>query len=379
MARIFLSPPETGTAERDLIMEALDSNWVAPLGPHVDAFEREMAAYAGVRSGAALTSGTAALHLALRLVGVGPSDTVIVPSLTFIASAAPVCYLGASPVFIDSRPDTWVIDADMLDDFLGAEARRGARKPAAVVSVDLYGQCADYDSLDTVTSRYEIPLIEDAAEALGSTYRSRPAGAFGRAAVFSFNGNKIITSSGGGMLVSNDEDMISKARWLASQARDPAPHYEHSELGYNYRMSNLLAALGRAQLRDLGRRVQRRREINSLYQASLAHLRGVSFMPAAGYGEPNRWLTVLTVDPSLTDVTPENIRLALENVEIEARPVWKPLHMQPVFGGMRAIHGEVAEELFGRGLCLPSGSSLKDGDVERVVRTVGGVFDRVRV
>jgi dTDP-4-amino-4,6-dideoxygalactose transaminase len=372
MTRIYLSPPEVGPEERKMLLAAFDSNWIAPTGPDLDAFEREFAERVEVEHAVGLSSGTAALHLGLMLSGVGPGDDVLVPSFTFVATAAAVTYLGANPVFVDCSPSTWTVDPALVAEELADRARHG-RLPAAVVSVDLYGQSADYDALVPLCHEYEIPLIEDAAEALGATYRGRPAGSFGRAAVFSFNGNKIITTSGGGMLVADSGDLIDRARHLANQARDPFPHYEHSVIGYNYRLSNLLAALGRAQLRGLESRIERRHAINGAYRSALGDLPGIRFMPIADYGEPNWWLTCITVDPEQFGADGEQIRLALEAVDIEARPTWKPLHLQPVFKGAPTVGGSICAGIFERGLCLPSGSALSEGDLGRVVETIRGV------
>jgi dTDP-4-amino-4,6-dideoxygalactose transaminase len=369
VSRIYLSPPEMGEEERRMLLEAFDSNWIAPLGPDVDAFEHEFAERIGVGHAVALSSGTAALHLALLLVGVGPDDEVLVPSFTFVATANAVRYLGARPVFVDCSASTWNIDPELVACELDDRARQG-RLPRALVTVDLYGQAADYDALLPLCERYEIPLVEDAAEALGGTYRGKPAGSFGAAGVFSFNGNKIITTSGGGMLVSASAELAEKARHLATQARDPFPHYEHSTLGFNYRLSNLLAALGRAQLRGLESRITRRRRINRSYREALADLPGVTFMPFAVYGEPNYWLTCLTVDPDRFGVDREVIRLALERADIESRPTWKPLHLQPVFAEALTVGGSVSAGIFDRGLCLPSGSTLSDLDLERIIDIV---------
>ena len=292
--RIYLSPPHMGPAERELLLDAFDSNWIAPLGPHVDAFEREFCETVGVPHAAALSSGTAALHLALLMLGVGPGDEVLVSTFTFAATANAVTYLGAKPVFIDSDRETWNMDPGLLEEELAGCARRG-KLPKAVIAVDLYGQCADYDRILAACGRYGVPLVEDAAEALGATYKGKPAGSFGAAAAFSFNGNKIITTSGGGMLVSRDAGLVERARYLSQQARDPAPHYQHSTIGYNYRMSNLLAAVGRGQLKVLEDRVSRKREIFRYYKSTLGGVPGLSFMPEAGYGCSNRWLTCMLV------------------------------------------------------------------------------------
>jgi dTDP-4-amino-4,6-dideoxygalactose transaminase len=372
--RIYLSPPHVGDAERARLLAALDSGWVAPLGPDVDAFEQEVAAASGRRCGAAMNSGTAALHLALRLLGVGLGDEVLMPSLTFVATANAAVYVGARPVFLDVSPETWTIDPGLVTEELSVRAARGAL-PAAVVAVDLYGQCADYDELTAACAEYEVPLVVDAAESLGATYRGRPAGSAGVMAVFSFNGNKIITTSGGGMLVGDDEAAILRARGLASQARLPVAHYEHVELGYNYRLSNLLAALGRAQLESLPDRLARRRGINAEYRQQLDKLPGLDFMPVAEYGEPSHWLTVLQLDPAVARSSPEAVRLLLERSDVEARPTWKPLHMQPMFAGATNGSLPVSERIFARGLCLPSGSSLTDGELHRVLTLVRSAVD----
>ncbi len=321
-----------------MLLDAFDSNWIAPVGPDVDAFEREMADRIGVGHAVALASGTAALHLALLLAGVGPGDDVLVPSFTFVASANAVLYLGARPVFVDCSPSTWNMDPDLVAEELSGRARRG-RLPKAVVTVDLYGQSADYDRLESLCDSYELALVEDAAEALGATYRGRPTGSFGCAGVLSFNGNKIITTSGGGMLVTRSTELAARARYLATQARDPTPHYEHTAVGFNYRLSNLLAALGRAQLRGLDGHVARRRRINERYRRALAGLPGIDFMPVADYGTPNYWLTCITVDADQFGTDREAIRLALEELDIESRPTWKPLHLQPVFAGAPVVGG----------------------------------------
>jgi pyridoxal phosphate-dependent aminotransferase EpsN len=369
VSRLYLSPPHLGGEELELLRDAVESNWLAPLGPHVDAFERELAAAVGVPHAAALSSGTAALHLALQLAGVGPGDEVLCPTLTFVASVSPVRQLGAEPVFLDVDAATWTLSPALLEEELAARSRQG-RAPKAVVAVDLYGQCADYDPIAAACERHGVALVEDAAEALGATYRGRPAGGFGRCGVFSFNGNKIITTSGGGMLVSADPELVARARFLATQARDPAPHYEHSVLGYNFRLSNLLAAVGRAQLRVLGERVAARRRNFELYREALGDLPGVGFMPEAPYGRATRWLTCVVLDPEELGATREDVRLALEAEDIEARPIWKPMHLQPVFAGADVRGGEVAARIFERGLCLPSGSSLTEGDLGRVVEVV---------
>ncbi len=369
MTRIYLSPPHMDGAEFELLRDAFDSNWIAPLGPHVDAFEKEFAAVVGVPYAAALSSGTAGLHLALLLLGVGKDDQVFCSDLTFAATAFAITYVGAEPVFIDCDRESWNMDPDLLVEALEAADRRG-RPPKAVIVVDLYGQSADWDPILEACARFDVPVIEDAAEALGATYKGRAVGGFGRFGVFSFNGNKIITTSGGGMLVSDDGEAITRARFLASQARDPAPHYEHSVVGYNYRMSNLLAALGRGQLRVLTDRVEARRRVFGWYEELLGDAPGISFMPEAPFGRATRWLTCLTIDPGVFGCGREDVRRALADEDIEARPVWKPMHLQPVFEECRVWNGGVGSELFERGLCLPSGSALSRDDVERISAVV---------
>ena len=384
--RIYLSPPHMSGLEQDFVRETFESNWIAPLGPQVDAFEREFAEAVEAPYALALSSGTAALHLALILAGVRADDEVLVSTLTFSASANPVVYLGARPVFIDSERESWNLDPALVCETIERKARQG-KPPKAVIPVHLYGQSADLDPILEVCVRYEIPVIEDAAEALGATYWKSAArlenshsgltrtshskvgqspGTLGWAGVFSFNGNKIITTSGGGMLVSADKALIEHARKLSTQARDPAPHYEHSEIGYNYRMSNVLAAIGRGQLRVLEERVRRKREIFETYHHLLGDLFGIAFMPEAPWGRCNRWLTVITVDPARFGATREDIRLALEAENIESRPLWKPMHIQPVFRGCEVVGGTVAEALFRDGLCLPSGTAMSEGDIQRV-------------
>lgn len=374
--RIYLSPPHLGHAEEELVHEAFTSNWIAPLGPHVEAFQHEFCEAVGARHALALNSGTAALHLALQLAGVGQGDEVLVSTLTFVASANPVCYLRARPSFIDSESGSWNMDPGLLADTLRQRARAG-RLPRAVVVVHLYGQSADLAPMLESCAQYGVPLIEDAAEALGASYRGRSPGVLGRAGVFSFNGNKIITTSGGGMLVSDDEKLIAHARKLASQARDSAPHYQHSEIGYNYRLSNVCAAIGRGQLRVLPDRVAARRRVFQLYQAALGGLPGLSFMPEAAWGQHSRWLTVLTIDPERFGTDRETVRLMLEAANIEARPVWKPMHVQPIFAGADVVGGRVAERLFEQGLCLPSGSSLTDQQVNRVITEIQRLHEAV--
>lgn len=372
-ARVYLSAPHMSGMEEQFVAEAFATNWIAPVGPHVNTFEAEFAELVGVPHAAALSSGTAALHLALLLAGVGSGDEVLVSTLTFSASVNPIVYLGAKPVFIDSELRSWNMDPDLLSTTVERKVRQG-KPPKAVVLVHLYGQSADVAPIQAICERYGIALIEDAAEALGSAYHGRMPGTFGDAGIYSFNGNKIITTSGGGMLVSHDETLINHARKLATQARDDAPYYQHSEIGYNYRLSNVLAGIGRAQLRVLEERVAARRQNFCTYQARLGTLPGIAFMPEAPWGRHTRWLTCITVDPMAFGTTNEAIRLALQAENIEARPVWKPMHRQPVFAGLETIERGVADQLFQTGLCLPSGSGLTRQDLERVITAIHKVY-----
>jgi pyridoxal phosphate-dependent aminotransferase EpsN len=355
--------------EHAFVADAFASNWVAPLGPHVTAFEQEMVCKLGAGYATALSSGTAALHLGLILLGVGAGDIVLCSTLTFAASANPIRYLGATPVFIDSEESSWNLSPALLEEALFTLSREGTPAKALIV-VDLYGQCADFQPILELCHKYGVAVIEDAAEALGASYRNRAAGTFGALSVLSFNGNKIITTSGGGMLLSPTEQLAQRALFLATQARDPAPHYQHSEVGYNYRMSNVLAAIGRGQLAVLEQRVAARRRNFDFYQRELGGRPGFDFMPEAEYGVSNRWLTVLTVNPTLAGVDREQIRVHLQQLGIESRPVWKPMHQQPVFQGCRLFGGTVADLLFATGLCLPSGSAMTDEDRERVLRGI---------
>ena len=366
---ILLSTPHMGEQELEFVKEAFETNWIAPVGPHVDAFEPEFCQVIGVRHAAAVSSGTAALHLALRLIGVEAGDEVFCSTLTFIATASPITYLGAMPVFIDSDRTSWNMNPDLLREALEQRAKIG-KLPKALVLVHLYGQSADIDPILEVCNTFEVPLVEDAAESLGATYKGRSPGSFGKVSIFSFNGNKIITTSGGGMLVSDDPDLVSKARFLATQARDPAPHYQHSEIGYNYRLSNVLAGIGRGQLRVLEQRVQARRRNFEVYQQALGKLPGIEFMPEASFGRATRWLSCITINPAEFGANREQVRSSLAEQQIEARPVWKPLHLQPVFAGCESIGGAVSEDLFKYGLCLPSGSNLTNEDLEQVILAI---------
>lgn len=351
--------------ELQLVEKVFESNWIAPVGPDLENFEREFCEIVGADFAVALCSGTAALHLSLLLLGVGLGDEVLCPSFTFSATANAVAYVGARPVFVDCDAETWTANPTLVEEALHQRAKVG-KQPKALILVHLYGQSADIDPIRSMCIRHGVELIEDAAESLGALYKGCSTGVFGRLGVFSFNGNKIITTSGGGMLVSKEKGLIENALFLATQARDPAPHYEHSQVGYNYRLSNVLAAIGRGQLRVLAERVERKREIFEFYRRSLAELPGIEFMPEASYGRCTRWLTCITVDPERFGADREKIRLALEGENIESRPVWKPMHLQPVFTGAEVFGGTVCEKIFARGLCLPSGTNLAESELERI-------------
>lgn len=371
--RIYLSPPHMSGLEEEYIREAFASNWIAPLGPHVEAFEREMAEYAGTKGALALCSGTAAIHLALRLVGVKEGDIVFCSALTFVASVNPVLYQGAVPVFIDSEPESWNMSPSALRQAFSAAVKK-SKLPKAVIVVNLYGQSADLDRLLEICNSYGVPVIEDAAESLGAAYKGRQSGTLGKFGVYSFNGNKIITTSGGGMLVSDDLAAMEKARFWATQARDPAVHYQHSEVGYNYRLSNLLAGVGRAQLKVLEERIQARRRVYDTYQESFKGLEGIALMPEPPWSRSTRWLTVMTVEPNLCPVTAERIIDALGRENIEARPVWKPMHLQPLFKNCSYFpHSDresIADLLFRTGVCLPSGSNLSVSEQQSIINII---------
>ncbi|RJE91155.1 pyridoxal phosphate-dependent aminotransferase [Paenibacillus sp. 1011MAR3C5] len=380
-ARIYLSPPHMSGQEQAFIGEAFMNNWIAPLGPHINAFESEISGYVGSGGAAAVSSGTAAIHLALRLLGVGEGDRVCCPSFTFIASANPIRYLGAEPVFIDSEPESWNMSPAALERALALGARFG-QLPKAVIVVHLYGGMANMNAIMSICERYGVPIVEDAAESLGSTYEGRQSGTFGRFGIFSFNGNKIITTSGGGMLVSDDILALEKARFLATQARDEAPHYQHSQMGYNYRMSNVLAGIGRAQLGVLNDRVEARRNVYHIYEEALKPWEEIRFMPELPGTRSNRWLTALTIDSPHAEYIIQQIMAAMIRANIEVRPLWKPLHMQPLFSNSAfyshsAAGTAVCEDLFLRGLCLPSGSSLALEDQGRVIDVVEDVMHQL--
>jgi dTDP-4-amino-4,6-dideoxygalactose transaminase len=373
---ILLSTPHMGDAEMTYVEEAFRTNWIAPLGPNVDAFERAIAAIAGVDHAAAVSSGTAALHLALVLLGVGPRDTVFCSSFTFAASANPIVYQGATPVFIDCEAQSWNMCPRALERAL-AQAKAAGALPKAVMVVNLYGQSADMDPIMALCDAYGVPIVEDAAESLGATYKGKPSGSFGKLSAFSFNGNKIITTSGGGMLVSNDEDLIKRARFLSTQARDPAPHYEHSVIGYNYRMSNILAGVGRGQLQVLGERVAARRAVFQAYADGLQGLAGIDWMPEPDWSFSTRWLSTGTIDPVAAGMTSPDLVRRLAGELIEARPVWKPMHRQPVFAGCHYVTADnesVSDRLFDNGICLPSGSNMAPQEVARIIDTLRGLL-----
>lgn len=376
--RIWLSPPHMGGEELALVQEAFASNWIAPLGPQVDAFEAELAAAVGVGHAAALSSGTAAIHLGLELLGVRSGDVVFCSAFTFVGSCNPILYMGAEPVFIDSEPQSWNMSANALERALHKSQRAG-RLPRAVIVVNLYGQSADMDALSALCEAYGVPVLEDAAESLGATYtdktgKVRASGSLGRLGVFSFNGNKIITTSGGGALVSDDPDLIRNARKLATQARDPARHYEHSRTGYNYRLSNVLAAIGRGQLKVLADRVVQRRAVFARYREALADVEGISWMPEPAYSRSNRWLSALVIYGPDGQTRRDTVLATLEANNIEARPLWKPMQLQPLYSGAafepHAPGQDVSAELFARGMCLPSGTAMTPADQARVVELV---------
>lgn len=373
-ARVYLSVPHIDGNEARYVQDAFASNWMSSVGPNIDLFEMAFARRIG-RPAVALTSGTAAIHLGLRLLGVGPGDDVIVSDFTFVASVNPIRYLGGNPVFVDSDPDTWMMSPALLAEALRDRARRG-RRVRAVVVVHLYGQSADMDPILDACRRHEVPVLEDAAEALGTTYKGRPTGSMGAVAAFSFNGNKIITTTGGGMLVAQRRDMVDRARFWSTQARDEGIAYHHTEMGYNYRMSNVLAGIGRGQLESLDERVRQRRAVAFRYRDAFADLDGIQLMPQAPYGLHTNWLSCFLVDPGRFGASRDDLIAALAAEDIESRPVWKPMHLQPVFAECDAYGGEVSASIFARGICLPSSSSLSPESQARVIDLVRGVAAR---
>ncbi|MBN1970505.1 MAG: aminotransferase class I/II-fold pyridoxal phosphate-dependent enzyme [Candidatus Delongbacteria bacterium] len=373
--RIWLSPPHMSGNELKYIHEAFDTNWVAPLGPNVTAFENKLADYLNIKHAVALSSGSAAIHLALIILGVKAGDEVIASSFTFSATINPIVYQGAIPVLIDSEVDTWNMSPELLEIAIKDRLAKG-KKPKVIIVVHLYGMPAKIEELMAISEKYEIPIIEDVAEALGSKYKGKALGTFGIMGIFSFNGNKIITTSGGGALVSNDNNAVEKAMFLATQARDSAPHYQHSQIGYNYRMSNIIAGIGRGQMEVLDSRVEMRRSINKIYKDHFINNEGISFLcePSADFYS-NYWLTTILIDPVKADgITSKDIRLALETDRIESRPLWKPMHLQPIFLKYPSYIDGVSEKLFNCGLCLPSGSNLNEEDIGRIVFQINKLF-----
>ena len=374
--KIYLCSPHMGGGEMKYIQEAFDTNWIAPLGPNVDGFERELCHAVGAKHVAALASGTSAIHLALILLGVKPGDYVIGTSFTFSATVNPIAYQGATPVLVDSEAETWNMDPELLEEAIKGERRKAKGKSIkAIVVVHLYGMPAKMNEIMAIADKYGIPVVEDAAEALGSKYLGKRVGCSGKFGILSFNGNKIITTSGGGALISEDEALIKRARFLATQARDPAPHYQHSTIGYNYRMSNIVAGIGRGQLEVLDLRVKQHREMNAWYRELLKDVPGVTFQsePSPDFYS-NFWLTCIVIDPEKAGTDREKLRLAFEAEQIEARPLWKPMHLQPVFAGCPAYVNGTSEALFNNGLCLPSGSNIDETGRRRIAEVIKKVF-----
>jgi dTDP-4-amino-4,6-dideoxygalactose transaminase len=371
--KLWLSPPHMGGDELEYIKEAFETNWIAPLGPHVDAFENEICNYLGIKHAAALSSGTAAIHLALVILGVQNGDEVICQSFTFSASANPIVYQQATPIFVDSENDSWNVDPELLEEAIKDRIKKG-KKPTAVIAVHLYGQSFMVNEILSICEKYDIPLIEDAAEALGSEYHGKKLGTFSKYGILSFNGNKIITTSGGGMLVSDTKQIIKKTKFLSTQARDEAPHYEHSQIGYNYRMSNISAGIGRGQLKVIENRVNTKRKIFDYYKQHIGKLPGIEFQLELVNTKSNKWLTAITIDPDLSGTDREKIRLAFEKENIDSRPLWKPMHMQPVFKDAPAYTNGLSEKLFKNGLCLPSGTNLTEDELGLICKIIKNEF-----
>lgn len=372
--KIWLSPPHMGGEELSYIVDAFETNWIAPLGPNVNAFEKDLATYCGTAGATVLNSGTAAIHLALIELGVGPGDLVICQSFTFSASANPIVYLGAKPVFVDSEMETWNMCPDLLEEAIKGCISKYGKLPKAIIPVHLYGMPAKMNQILKISREYGIRIIEDAAESLGSKYHGKSCGSFGDFGILSFNGNKIITTSGGGAVLSNDLKSLDRIRFLATQARDEASHYQHSEIGYNYRMSNVLAGIGRGQLGVLDQRVQKRREVFDFYQTNLEGIEGLSFLDEPDGHYSNRWLSTVLVDSDKCGIHREDIRLKLEENIIESRPLWKPMHQQPVFAESDFYGDGYSNKLFESGLCLPSGSSLTQNELNRIVEIILSLF-----
>jgi dTDP-4-amino-4,6-dideoxygalactose transaminase len=369
--RIFLSPPHMSGKEIEYVAQAFESNYIAPTGPQLDRFEEMFRELTGFEHCLAVVNGTSAIHLALRSLGVGPGDKVLASTLTFIGSVSPIVFQNAEIVFVDSDA-TWNLDPNLLEDEL-KRMKADNDLPKAVLPTELYGQACDLDRIVEICDRFDVPVVCDSAESLGASYRERAVGRGARAATFSFNGNKIITTSSGGMLASDDKELIDHCRYLATQARQPVRHYEHHDIGYNYRMSNVLAAIGMGQLEALPSRVERKREVFAEYQNRLGDLPGLNFMQEAEYGKCNRWLTVATIDVDSFGATPEEVILALEEENIESRPVWKPLHMQKAFSQFRTVGGDVARSYFDNGICLPSGAAMSTNDLDRICSIVRSI------
>ena len=375
-SKIWLSSPHMGGTEEQFVKEAFDTNWIAPLGPNVNGFEQDLELFLGNDSHvAALSSGTAGLHLGLVLLGVKAGDEVLCQSMTFSATANPITYVGATPVFVDSEKDTWNMSPVLLEEAIKDRIEKG-KKPKAIIPVHLYGMPAKMGAINTIAKYYKIPVLEDAAEALGSSIDGRKCGTFGDIGILSFNGNKIITTSGGGALVSQNADVVKDARFLATQARDEAPHYQHSQIGYNYRMSNLCAGVGRGQMEVLADRIAKRREIFAKYHDLLAGKKGISFLEEPYWYFSNRWLTTILIDPAEAGFSREDMRLAFDKENIESRPLWKPMHLQPIFKDYPFYGDGTADMLFQNGLCLPSGSNLSDDDLARVFAVIDEVLRR---
>jgi dTDP-4-amino-4,6-dideoxygalactose transaminase len=373
-SKIWLSSPHMGEEEFKFVKEAFDTNWIAPLGPNVNGFEQDLCNYTGSKYSAALSSGTAAIHLSLILLGIKEGDEVICSSFTFSASANPIVYLGARPIFVDSEKSAWNMNPEILESAIKDRIAKG-NKPKAIIVVHLYGMPAEMKIIMKIANNYEIPVIEDAAEALGSKYDGKSLGSFGVMGILSFNGNKIITTSGGGALISDNKNYIEKARFLSTQARDTAPHYQHSEIGYNYRMSNVCAGIGRGQIKVLDDRINQRRDNFKFYEKEIGGFEGIGFQTEPGDAFSNRWLTAITIDPMKTrGITREDLRLAMEKENIECRPLWKPMHLQPVFEKYPFYGDHSSEKLFENGLCLPSGSNLTTEDKKRILTCFNSVF-----
>lgn len=375
--RIFLASPHMGGMEKEFIQQAFDTNWIAPLGPNVNNFEKEIAEYVGIKSAAALVSGTSAIHMAIKALGIKEGDRVFCSSLTFAASCNPVVYEKAEPVFIDAEPNSWNMSPIALEKAF-IECEKEGNLPKAVVVVHLYGQSADMDKIKEICDKYNCPIIEDAAESLGATYKGKQTGTIGDYGIFSFNGNKIITTSGGGMLISNNEDKIDKVRFWITQAREKARHYEHEEIGYNYRMSNIVAGVGRGQLRVLDERIAKKKEMFETYKKAFEDIDDIEMMPICNYGEPNYWLSCMTIRKD-SKIKPLDVIVALEKENIESRPIWKPMHIQPVYKGCKFFnHNDddksVSEEIFESGLCLPSDTKNTEEDMERIINTIRNLF-----